>query len=228
LCLSKAERLAAGVVLLAALLTTPAIAQEKPVSPTGAAAPQHTGQHPGREKEKFPEIEAVFSDDFRSVSYFQPLVRRLNFEGHYFDVDGINVGTAGASWAFRLGEHVTLSPGMAVYFGEQQTTAPAISFRWEIEKGWIVSQGLFIQALRESEEFGRPNIFDGNHVSVRWRRLEVGPCWERIHTREENEWKGGGRAALRILRHLSAVMFVLGPDTEVRGGIIIHPARHEK
>jgi hypothetical protein len=220
----KSDRLTLGVIFLA--LCTAAMAQEKPAS--AGSAPQHSGHHPAKEEGKFPEIEAILSEDFRSVSYVQPVVRRLNFEGHYFGVEDINVGTVGASWAFRLGEHVTLSPGIAVYFGEHQTTAPAYSLRWEIEKGWLFSQGLFIQALRESEEFGYPSIWDGNHVSVRWKRLEAGPSWERIHSREENEWKGGGRAAFRILRNLSAVMFVLGPETEVRGGVIIHPARHEK
>ncbi len=84
-----------------------------------------------------------------------------------------------------------------------------------------------LKSLGELEEFGHPSTCDGDHVSVRWKRLEVGPSWERIHRREENEWKVGGRVAFRILRHVSSGMFALAPDTEVRGGIITHPARHE-
>jgi hypothetical protein len=69
------------------------------------------------------------------------------------------------------------------------------------------------------------SIWDGNHVSVRLSRFEFGPSWERIHARAENEWKGGGRAAFRILPNMSVVFFVLAPKTEYRGGIIIHPER---
>ena len=77
----------------------------------------------------------------------------------------------------------------------------------------------------ESEEFGRASIWDGNHVSLRFWRVEAGPAWERIHTRKENEWKGGGRVAFKILPNLSALLFVMAQKTEFRGGIIIHPEK---
>ena len=72
----------------------------------------------------------------------------------------------------------------------------------------------------------RPTITDGDHVSIRWRRLTVGGTWEHIQFREI-EWKGGGRTAFRILPHLSAVAFVLGPGTEFRVGLILHPAEEK-
>jgi hypothetical protein len=177
----------------------------------------------------------VASNKFRSFSYLQPVYRGLNFEGHYLDVEDQDVGVIKGSWTFRLREGIKLSPGFGLSFGQSLTTAPAFTFRWDVEQGPIVSQGLFIQAFRKSpgepeegeeeEERVYPNIWDGNHVSCRYDRLQIGPSWEHIHSREGDEWKFGGRAAYRILRHVTAVLFVMAPDTEVRFGVMIHPPR---
>jgi hypothetical protein len=78
--------------------------------------------------------------------------------------------------------------------------------------------------------FGRPEntgcgiaVSDGSHVSGRWKRLTIGGTWEHIHFRE-NEWKGGGRLAFRILPRVSAVLYAFAPGrVEWRGGILIHP-----
>jgi hypothetical protein len=232
---------ALSTFLLAMILVPVTSAQEKSETSTANASHQPKGtdgskaQAEGEEK-SFPEVEFVASSEFRSFSYVQPLTRGLNFEGHYFGIEDVDVGAVSGSWTFRLGKSVKLSPGFGVYFGERQRTGPAFTFRWEVEKGPIFSQGLFIQGFRkvkvgeeaEEEKSVYPSIWDGNHVSLRYKRLEVGPSWERVHTREGNEWKGGGRVAVRIFRNVSAVMFVMAPETEVRGGIIIHPARHEE
>jgi 8-oxo-dGTP pyrophosphatase MutT (NUDIX family) len=238
-------RLFASLLLL--LISARVFAQEttgsRPKEPqaSGHSAPQgHGATH---EESKFPEIEALISNQFRTVSYVQPLYRGLNFEAHYFaakreleEEHGTPVSTAGhdayvdvasfgGSWTFRLGEHVKLTPGFGVYLGNLQKTSPAFTFRWDIEKGWLISQGLFVTSLRDTgEEFGRVSIWDGNHVSVRWKRIMVGPSWERIHTREENEWKGGVRGAVRIARHVSIAAFFFAPKPEFRAGIVIHPA----
>jgi hypothetical protein len=238
---------AAVICLFPAMIFAPVTnAQEK--SATTAAGPkanqnqQHSGGTPSKDdEEKIPEFDFVASSDYRGSSLIVPLFRGLNFEGHYIGVRAepeengeesagapsgiIDTGTINGSYRFRLGEGIALFPGFGIYFGEDQRTSPAITFRWEIEKGRIFSQGLFIQSLLQSEEFGRPSIWDGNHVSVRLSRFEFGPSWERIHTRAENEWKGGGRAAFRLLRNVSVVFFVLAPNTEYRGGIIVHPER---
>jgi hypothetical protein len=216
-------------------------AQQKP-EPHSTHEPEQTV--PGRqskseaeEEKNFPEVEFLASSVFRSFSYLQPLTRGLNFEGHYFGVENVGVGIVNGSWTFRLGKSIELSPGLGVYFGEGQSTSPALSFRWGIERGPIVSQGLFFQVLRQSkrnlepeseqeEGLAYPRIWDGNHVSYRHRRLEIGPSWERIHGREGDEERG--RVAFRIFRNVSAVIFVMAPETEVRGGIIIHPARQEE
>jgi hypothetical protein len=109
------------------------------------------------------------------------------------------------------------------------------------ERGWFVTQGLILQGFRytpvfREEEAGgehgspapvsyvRPTISDGDHVSVRWKRLTIGGAFEHIHFREGDEWKGGGRLAVRMFSRLSAIVYVLGPGrTEWRGGILIHP-----
>lgn len=76
----------------------------------------------------------------------------------------------------------------------------------------------------EPVSYVRPTISDGNHLSVRWKRLTIGGTWEHIHFREGDEWKGGGRLAVRLLPRLPAVLYVLGPGrAEWRGGVVIHP-----
>ncbi len=240
---------AAIVSLLLTIVFIPAIsAQGK--TPTTAAGPksnhnpqQSSGTPSIQKEEKVPEADFVASTDYRSSSLIVPLYRGLNFEGHYIGVRAepeqeengepgsmsptgiINVGAITGSYSFRLGEQLTLSPGFGIYFGEDQRTSPALSFRWEFERSRIFSQGLFIFSFLESEEFGRPTIWDGNHISLRLNRFEIGPTWELIHTRSENDWKGGGRAAFRLFRNVSVAFFVLAPNTEYRGGIIVHPDR---
>ena len=223
-----------GTALLLALFFAQLTNAEEKSEPPAGAHTQHPGPHPGtaNDEEPFPEVEFVASSKFRSFSYVQPVTHGLNFEGHYFDVENNDVGTINGSWTFRLREGIRLAPGFGVSFGRILTTAPALTFRWDVEQGPIVSQGLFIQAFRKSPpEHGEeaepervyPNIWDGNHVSYRYKRLEIGPSWEHIHGREGDEWKGGGRIAYGILRHVTAIMFVMAPDTEVRFGVMIHP-----
>jgi hypothetical protein len=199
--------------MLAALFVRAASAQHH-------AAPEHW------------EAEFVASNVFRSGSYLQPLWKGLGFEGHYFGGEFSDVFSAGASWTFRLGEW-KLSPGAAVVAGTGgTTTTPAVTFRWDYERDWFVTQGLAVQGFRRSnfaEGEGeqprsvRPIISDGNHASARWKRLTIGGSWEHIDFREGNEWKGGGRVAVRLWPRVSAVVYVLAPKTEFRGGLLFHP-----
>lgn len=242
--LRKMMRTAITTIAVLFAFVNLATAQTQSVVTSRVDGPQHSSAaHAKSEHGKFfPEAEALISDEFRTVSYVQPLTRALNFEMHYFgvkrseaihDAHGeeterdryLDVGAISASWDLRLGEHVTVTPGFGVYAGNRQRTSPAFTLRWEVEKAWLFSQGLLVAALRESEGLGRVSIWDGNHVSVRWRRLELGPSWERIHTRDENDWKGGARAAFRLAPHLSAVVFVLAPNHEFRAGLVVHPHR---
>jgi hypothetical protein len=221
-----------------------ALAQDSPAPPTRADIPAHP-----QESVEGPaafEAEFVASDIFRSGSYVQPVWRNLGFEGDYFGGTGTNVGFTGASWTFRV-RGLKLSPGFGVLFGSNQfTTTPAVSFRWDYEHGWFVTQGLIVQGFRDTPVFDeqaegepaggaavpvsfvRPTISDGNHVSARWKRLTMGGTWEHIQFREGDEWKGGGRLGIRLLPRLSAILYVLGPGrAEWRGGILIHPPQRD-
>jgi hypothetical protein len=185
----------------------------------------------------------VASDRFWSGTYIQPLWKELHFEGYYFGESRANVAHMGASWLFRL-KSVELAPGFGMAFGSNGfATTPAVTFRWAFEKRWFVTQGMLIQCLRDTptakEEDGeatedhasensmvRPTISDGSHISARWRRMTVGATGEHIHFREGDEWKGGGRLAVRLTRHISAILYVLGPGrAEFRAGLLIHPGK---
>lgn len=183
---------------------------------------------------RFPEAEVVASTSFRSANYVQPIWKGLRFESDYFGGDENDVGFAGPAWEFRLRE-LRLAPAFGAAFGGNGfRSMPAVSVRWAFEKGRFITEGLIVQGLEQTarnpgntpeeqtEGLVRPTITDGDHVSVEWRRLTMGGTWERIQFREI-EWKGGGRVAIRIWPHLSAVVYVLGPDTEVRVGLILHP-----
>ena len=186
-----------------------------------------------KEKNQLPELEFVASPSFRAGSLIQNLRGHLNFEGHYFGGDENNVGYTAASWSFNR-EHWKLIPSFGINFGDRgYRTMPALGVRWEYERGWLVSEGLLVQGLlptsfspEESEDHVSvaPFIADGNHISAQWRRMTAGGTWEHIHFREGREWKGGVRLAYRIIPSLSLTMFVMGPGTEVRGGILF---RHE-
>jgi hypothetical protein len=190
------------------------------------------------ETTRFPEAEFVASSSFRSAAYVQPLWKSLHFEGDYFGSDENDVGYTGGSWQFGW-KGLRISPGFGIGFGGNGfRTMPAFSLRWAYERKWFVTEGLIVQGLLETQRLPgntpevreegtvRPTITDGDHASVRWRRLTVGGAWERIQFREV-EWKGGGRVAFRIIPHLSAVVFVLGPGAEIRGGLLLHPAEKE-
>jgi len=187
----------------------------------------------------FPEAEFVASASFRSASYVQPLWKGLRLESDYFGADENDVGYTGGSWEFHW-RRLRFTPGLGVAFGGNGfRTMPALSFRWAFEKGWIISEGLVVQGFgntprvpedtseARAEGSVRPTITDGDHLSVRWRRLMVGGTWERIQFREI-EWKGGGRVAVRLFPHLSGVISFLGPGAEIRGGLILHPREEDK
>jgi hypothetical protein len=226
---------------LVLIVSCGALAQETP--PVNEPEKENTSEQ-REEKREGPsafEAEFVASDVFRSASYVQPLWRGLGFEGHYFGGEAADVGFTGGSYTLGIGA-LELALGAGVAFGSNQfTTMPAFGFRWDYEKDWFVTQGLVVQGFRETAMFEeeesehsetpaepvsyvRPTISDGNHLSVRWRRLTIGGTWEHIHFREGDEWKGGCRLAVRLLPRVSAVLYVLGPgNAEWRGGVVVHP-----
>jgi hypothetical protein len=107
--------------------------------------------------------------------------------------------------------------------------------RWTCEGRRWLTQGLWVQSLRahvppheeehegDVEEVRHASILDGIHVSAVLGHLELGPVVEHIRYREENAWKGGVRAAWRLPRGFKIVTQVVGPDSEIRGGITWEP-----
>jgi hypothetical protein len=183
------------------------------------------------------EVEFVASDVFRDGTTIIKIWRGLHLEGEYFGGAGYDVGAAGAAWKFRC-KGLSISPGLAVGFGSPVQTAPIVTFRWTLDTRRVFSQGFFGQSLRAyvleeeeepSHETGESavseqrkvhsSILDNNHVSLRLGPIEVGPMWERIKYREENEWKGGLRVAARIRKGVKLIFQVVAPEVEFRGGI---------
>jgi len=157
------------ILIAAAVSPTLAILAEEPVS----------------ESVHF-EAEFAASDIFRSGSLVLPLARRIAFEGHHFGGQETDTGFTGVSCTLTW-KGLTLTPGLGVLFGSNEFAAtPAVSFRWEYERKWFITQGLVVQGFRETPIFAekgeadsrsnrepasfvRPTISDGNHLSVRWR-----------------------------------------------------------
>ena len=211
-------------------------------SAQGAAGTEQTSHsetvanRTGSGEYRLPEAEFVGSPSFRSGSLVQPIWRDLSFEGHYFGGKENNVGFVGGSWTFH-GENWKLAPGFGLNFGDNGfQTMPTLSFRWDYERGWFISEGLYVQGLLHTGVFpegtepepGRnedylPSIADGNHASARWKRLTAGGTWEHMQFREGSEWKGGLRIAYRVSPPLSFSSFVLGPGNEFRVGILFQP-----
>jgi hypothetical protein len=131
-----------------------------------------------------------------------------------------------------------LAPGMAVGFGSNIETTPVATLRWGAEHAWFVAEGLSAFSLRpsivpkeeapETDYIKHAYISDGNHISARWKRIEGGFSWEHIATREDNEWKTGGRFDVPLTRRLNFVAFILAPDTEFRCGLRFHPPEKER
>ena len=199
---------------------------------------QSDAEEHGSRQYSLPEAEFVGSTSFRSASLIQNLWSGLNVEGHYFGGNENDVGYTAGSWTFH-GEHWKIAPGFGVLFGDNGfQTMPGLSIRWGYERNWFVTEGLLVQGLEHTRFLPEgtgpepgppavksvvPSIADGNHVSARWKRLTVGGTWEHEQFREGEEWKGGVRAAFRVLPPLSFTFFAMGPGSEIRGGVLFQP-----
>jgi hypothetical protein len=136
----------------------------------------------------------------------------------------------GLSKTFPLGaeeRYGRISLGFSALFGDMKT-APALTLRYNYERGRFASDLSVVQALSETnagvseeEEFSNryDNISDGNHVSYRVTPpLLLGFTWEHIQFRHDPEWKYGVRAAYRLKPGWEVTAFVLVPETELRLG----------
>jgi hypothetical protein len=242
-------------LLVTGITVRPALSQSSPEPEKTGNASEAKAEHSetkaesaeeksGHKDSPLPEVEFVASSLFRSGSLIQPLTKHLNLEGHYFGGGVSNVGIVGGSYKFH-GKHWHIEPGIGVAFADNNfRTMPALTVRWAYERGWFVTEGLAVQGLlhttfpSEGEEGEVPDepapiksvtpfIADGNHISARWRRLTAGGTWEHVQFREGVEWKGGVRIAYKMLPHTSLTMFIMGPNTEVRGGILFLPEKEQ-
>lgn len=213
-----ASRAAAVILCFSLSAAFPAAAQEK-------ASGEQRESEPAGEREPRVEAEYVASSIFRSANLLVSGPRSLQFEGDYFGTPEFNVGVTGVSWKFQW-KALTVAPGFGVVFGKNSRTAPVVSLRWKLETRHWFSQGYYGQPLgrytlhEHGEEIStRSAILDNNHVSFRYSVLEVGPLWEHIEYREENEWKGGVRVAARLGRNFKLIFQGVGPGQEYRGGL---------
>ncbi len=180
-----------------------------------------------------PSVEAEFvaSGIFRSGSLVARAWKEIHFYGQYLGTESANAGITALAWEFRW-KHFSILPGFGVAFGSGVQTVPALTFRWKFETRRWFSQGYFAQSLlaqvaesegeSESESAGHTvhaSVLDNNHISVKLGPTEIGGLWEHIKYREENEWKGGVRGALRLGEHFKLIVQSVWPGWEMRGGL---------
>lgn len=170
-----------------------------------------------------------FQSGTASVRLRSPLV----LDAHFFGVEDNEIGMVGLAWTFQKGG-LRVLPGVGWAFGSENKPGLAITLRWSYDSERWLTQGLLIRSLSEFEpsaeqiEEGeelikRASLLDGIHASAVLGRLELGPLVEYIGYREESGWKGGARVAWRLGRGVKLVSQVVGPGTEVRGGLAWEP-----
>ena len=216
-----------AVIATAAAMLCPTLVFAQPDKEKhSAAAPEGEGHHEDLSAVR-PSVELMASSVFRTVSAVVPIKHRLAAEVHYFGLPevhpSVNVVQTALSYQVPLGRFGFIAPGAGYYWGKD-SNAPSASVRWMVEAGPIVSEGLLVQGLTTPEDAERAQIWDGNHVSLAMlnRKLEVGPTWEHIHIREEDEWKWGARVAARVHERVMVQAYVMTPGkTEWRGGFVI-------
>jgi hypothetical protein len=171
------------------------------------------------------EAEFVASSVFRSGSLLVKTWKDLHFDGQYLGTETVDAGITGFNWEFRW-KQLSVSPGFGVGFGSGVRVAPIVTLRWKLETRRWFSQGYALQSLRsqvvEDERTGHTvhaTVLDNNHISIRIGPTEIGGLWEHTKYREENEWKGGLRGAVRLGEHFKLIVQSVWPDWELRGGL---------
>lgn len=174
-----------------------------------------------------PSVEAEFvaSDVFRTGSLVVRTWKDLHFDGQYFGTESVEAGITALNWEFHS-KHFSIFPGFGVGFGSGVHTVPMLTLRWNLETRRWFSQGYMAQSLlsqvvtgENTEHSIHATILDNNHISARVGPAEIGGLWEYTKYREENEWKGGLRGALRFGHHIKLIVQSVWPDWEMRGGI---------
>jgi hypothetical protein len=227
---------AIALALVAVLASVSGAAAQRAAPHTSEPSPatHAAGTHHAHHSPAF-EFEFAGSEEFQASALSLRLASRLRAELRYYGVEENDIGIAGLGYEWRIGA-LRLMPGVGWAFGRQNRPAFVFTARWAFENESWVSQGAWVQSMRHYERprnephgehgHGEPveivryaGVLDGMHVSRRIGRVEVGPMAEHIRYREENSWKAGGRVAVRLGTGFRLIAQVVGPGTEVRGGI---------
>ncbi len=208
----------------------PVVAQEAPVA---GAGPHDAAANTGHEHLPSTEIEFAGSTTFQSgLAAIRVARSPLLIDAHFYGVDTNEIGMVGLAWELRY-HGFRVMPGLGWAFGQENRPALAFTTRWGYEGERWLAQGQWVQSLKahvpaESEGHARSDEHDEEvvehsgalegHLSAVVGRLEIGPAFEHIRYREENEWKGGGRGAWRLGHGFKVVTYVLAPDPEFRAG----------
>jgi hypothetical protein len=171
------------------------------------------------------EAEFVASDIFRSGSVVARAWKELHFDSEYIGTESADAGITALSWAFRW-KQLSILPGFGAGFGSGVSTAPMVVLRWKVETRRWFSQGYFAQSLRRQVIDGEDTdnaiyatVLDNNHISARLGPVEFGGLWEHTKYREENDWKGGLRGAVRLGEKFKLIVQSVWPDREMRAGL---------
>lgn len=216
---------AIAAVMVSLLCSAPAVAQRDSPKPAEASH-EREGHHEDLSIAR-PAFELMISEVFQTASVVVPVWNRVATEVHFFglpDFDpSVSVVQAAIGYQLPLGRFGFIAPGVGYYWGKERS-GPSASLRWQVEVGRVVSEGLLVEGFRATDGRERAQIWDGNHVSLTMfdRRLEVGPTWEHIHVREENEWKWGARVAARVHENVTLLVYAMTPGkTEWRVGFAV-------
>ena len=222
-----------AIAIACVLVANRAGAQQTPTAHQAAeAAPEH---------EEAPRFEGefvastIFQNGLAAVR-LGPAASPVMLDAHFYGVETNEIGITGLVWEVRH-HGLRVLPGVGWAFGSENRPALAATVRWVFANERWFSEGLFVQSVRahipdtSAEEEAHPHESEAQgegvryagvleaHWSVRFGRVEIGPMVEHVRYREENEWKGGGRAAWRLGRGFKLVAQALAPDPELRGGL---------
>jgi hypothetical protein len=211
---------ATALLLFCTCFPAPSYSQDRP--PEGDEAPARA------------EGEFTASTIFQ-VGYFDVRIGAtpLLIDTRYYGVEIHDVGVAGLAWELKL-RRLRVMPGIGWAAGKENKPAPVLTARWSFDHERWLTQGHWLQSFHEhvndtgdeDAESGGTNthsvVLEG-HLSGVVGRFEGGALGEHVRYREENEWKGGGRAAWRLGHGVKISTEVLAPHVEVRAGFAWEP-----
>jgi hypothetical protein len=203
---------------------------------TCLAAPSYPQESASGREERLAPAEGEFTaSTIFQAGYFDVRVGEtpLLIDMRCYGVEIHDVGVAGLAWEVSW-RRLRVMPGIGWAVGRENKPAPVLTARWSYDHERWLTQGHWLQSFHEhvtesdSEEsengFASTHsvVLEG-HASAILGRFEAGALAEHVRYREENEWKGGGRAAWRLGHGLKVSTEVLAPHVEMRAGIAWEP-----